>query len=495
MSLLHTLAHWVAHLRFDDIPPRVVGRAVSQVISQLAASRTGLAHPLGQTLLRAFGPPFQPDPGQGGAVLAGLSSWLQMDDTAYAGHLSNSTVNVALTHARALGRDGRALVTAVVAANETAARITAAATLGPFRGQSATYTHLAGSVAARLHLEGAPPERWVDALALAFGMPPRVLGPAFAGSDTKLLHAFTPIRAGMDACAAAEAGLRGLPTILEHPEGFLSRFSSLPLPEAVTAGLGTRWHTETVSYKMHPTGPGVDAVVDCAIALARELGRLDPADITSVTVATSYYTYWVDRWVAPLTNGPASPLVALTAGIPYPVATALLTGAFTPADLDGSRLADTLRWDLAARVTVEHDEDLTRASFEGEVPFGEALRLIGPRAAEWEFSSQGQRLGDLGLADLLSGDRKPSESFETARKRTGARVTVRLTDGRTRMASRDIPLGAAGPHTRDHHYELVREKFRASGGDDNVAAELSQLAALDAPRLARLIPRALGLAD
>ncbi len=90
-------------------------------------------------------------------MLSGLTSWLHFDDTAYAGHLSNSTATVPMAYAHALGLDGRSLLTAVIVANECAARIAASATLGPFRGQNAAHTHVAGAVSGRLRAEEREP--------------------------------------------------------------------------------------------------------------------------------------------------------------------------------------------------------------------------------------------------------------------------------------------------------------------------------------------------
>jgi 2-methylcitrate dehydratase PrpD len=495
-TLIQQLAEWASELDLGDVPERVVELAKSQVLSQLAAARAGMSHPIGAALVRAFGPPLQPDAKQSACVLAGLTAWLQMDDTAYAGHLSNSTVNVPLAYACANGdpgaerRSGRDVLTAVIAANECAARLTAAATLGPFRGQSATHTHLAGAVSARLRLAGAPSRQWVNALALAFGMPPRVLAPAFIGSDTKVLNAFTPVRMGLDACDAAAAGLTGAAEILEHPQGFLSRFSSVPLPEVVTAGLGKRWHTDTLSFKLHPGGPGVDAAVDCAAEVVRQLGPLDVEDIEEATVHTSWYTVFTERSVARLAN-PHAPVSVLVLSTPYTVATTLLTGALTPADFAPPLLHEPRRWALAERVRVVHDPELTRDSFRCLVPFGEALRIAGPRAVDWEFGAQGEDLATLGLGDLLGDAAAPSESFEDATKATGARLTVRLATGRTVTQQRDIPLGGAGPHTRAHHADLVRNKFLGTGGDEAIADAVAVLDKLSADELSDLVRTAL----
>jgi len=214
--LLAELTDWASTLRLDAVPDRVAELATSQVLSQLAAARAGLRHPLGRAVVTAFGPPGQADPKQAAYSLAGLTSWLHVDDTAFAGHLSNSTVTVPVSYARAAGRDGAALLAAVVAANECAARITAAAALSVYRGQSAAHTHLVGAVAGRLHCERAPAHLWRSAIGLALGMPPATVAHGFLGSDAKVLSASTPVRAGLDACDAAAGGLTGAADILEH---------------------------------------------------------------------------------------------------------------------------------------------------------------------------------------------------------------------------------------------------------------------------------------
>ncbi len=228
MTMIENLSRWASGLDLDDVPDRVVRFASSQVLSQLAAARTGAHHPLGQAVIRGFGEPWQASAAQSAFVLAGLTSWLHYDDTAYAGHLSNSTATVPMAYAHALGLDGRGLLTAVIAANECAARITAAATLGRFRGQNAAHTHLAGAVSGRLRAEGAPVEDWINALGIAFSMPPWPSLRAFLGSDAKVLSAAIPVRTGLDACDAARAGLAGPRDILEHPDGFLATYASRP---------------------------------------------------------------------------------------------------------------------------------------------------------------------------------------------------------------------------------------------------------------------------
>ncbi|MFE5401310.1 MmgE/PrpD family protein [Streptomyces sp. NPDC056580] len=461
---LRELSHWAASLRPQHIPCRVLKLAASQVLSQIASIRAGLQHPLGRKLVAAFGHPMQRDPRQAAGVFAALGSWLNLDDTAYAGHLSNSTVAVPLAFAYARGLDGLSLLTAVVAANECAARITASATLGPLRGQSAVHTHLAGAVAGRLHSDRAPASLYENAFGLAFAMPNWPLMRAFLASDARLFNTFTPVRTAMDACDAAYAGLRGAPDIMEHSDGFLARFATVPLPQALAKGLGRRWHTDTLSFKMHPGGPGIDAAVDCAAEIHRELGALRPRDVAEVVVEASLYTLFAGERAARYVTGPGSPLGALVLDVPYPVATTLLTGEFSVDDFSSPALDDPDRWALAKRIRLEHDTEMTRELFLSDAPFGEAVREAGESAVPWLRGFGGDELVDL-IGALQADDR----DFSRSTKATGARVTVRLTDGRTVSRTRLIPVGAAGPETRTDHAALVREKFLSVGGSHEVA--------------------------
>ncbi|HEX2126176.1 MAG TPA: MmgE/PrpD family protein [Thermoleophilaceae bacterium] len=486
-ALFERLAGWGSSLDLDDVPPRVAAFAKSQVLSQLAAARAGLGHELGEKLVRAFGHPLQEDPKRAAYVLAALTAALDFDDTVYAGHVTHSTVNVPLAHARALDLDGRTALTAILAANECAARVTAAATLGSFRGQTAAHAHLAGGVVARLRAEGAPAPTWVNALGIAFAAPPWALTRAFFGSDAKVLTGATPVRVALDACDAAAAGLTGAADLLEHPDGFLAKFASVPLPEAAVAGLGERWHTETASLKCYPGSAYVSACVDCAVELHGQLNGASAGDVAEVVVHGSVFTLGMQHRTQPYLDGSGSSAVAINFSVPYNVATALLTGGLSPADLAPPRVDEPDRWDLAGRVRLEHDDELTKRAVLATAPLGEALREAGPRVEEW-VSAAGAGEQASAILDELG---PPSPDFSEAEKAIGARITVRLADGRELVAERDIALGAAGPDTRARHAELMREKFAATGGPPDAADAFASLERLSAGELADALRQAL----
>lgn len=476
------LAAWGSGLRLAAIPDRVVAAAGDQILSQLAAIRATLAHPLGERITAAFGPVSGADPARVAHTLAALSIALDFDDTAYAGHLSHSCVNVPLAYAPALRLDGARLLTAVIAANECAGRVAAAVTLGPLRGQMAAHTHLVGAVAARLHAERAPRELWVAALGLALGNPPVPVARGFYASDAKLLSAAVPVRIGLDACDAARAGLVGAADILEHPDGFVARLAEVPLPEAATAGLGSRWHSETFSAKSYPGSAYTSAAVECAVELHQRLGPVAAAEVIEVEVAGSIFTALLERTAATAAAGAVAPLPQASFSLGYNVATALGTGDLIPADLTEAALAGPERRALAAKVRVVHEVELTERALRGTAPLGEALRQAGPRARDWVVAR-----GGAALAAGLDGLGAPARSFEDATKQLGARVTVRLRDGREASATRVAARGSLGRGAEAGHRVVARERFLATGGAAQVIEALTRLRHLDAPQVAELL--------
>jgi 2-methylcitrate dehydratase PrpD len=180
-------------------------------------------------------------------------------------------------------------------------------------------------------------------------------------------------------------------------------------------------------------------------------------------------------------------LSSLLLAVPYCVATALLTGDLTVADFAAPALHDERRWRLAEKVTLRHDPEMTRALLDSTAPFGAALREADPAAAKRWL----EQLGGSALADLFDPGPGPAGSFADATKRTPARVTVHLRDGRTASAEQDIPIGGAGPDTRAGHARLVREKFRGCGGSAADADAWLGLETIAAPALTRLLDASL----
>ncbi|WP_316525474.1 MmgE/PrpD family protein [Kitasatospora brasiliensis] len=487
-SLSHRLASWARTVAHEDVPELTRYAARSQLISNLAAVRASLRHPIGRAIVEAFGPPVQSDPKQAAYVLAALATALDFDEVAYSGHVSAGAVNVAVSEAAGRALDGKALLTTIVVANECAARISAATILSPFfRGQTNTHCHLASAAAARLHARNASLREWTAGLGLAFGIMAVPLHHGVVTSDVKAFTAAAPVRLALDACDAAAHGLTGSDTILEHREGLLAQLSAVPLPDAVTAGLGHRWHTDTLTYKRWPGSAYLHAAFDCAQRLHRRLGGVRAHDVRRITVHGSLLTWQLERKVAPALDGPRTGVSAATLSVGYGVATLLLTGALGVADYTAPSLSDQERWSLADKVTVEHDMRLSERMAQATSPLGEALRQAGDRALDWpEFIAWGGE----DAPRLLAGLGAPEETFENATMAIGARVELELADGTTLTEDCEAFTGSAGVGTRQDHRSLVRQKFLDNGGSTEVLAELEAIDTLDPARTASALARA-----
>ncbi|WNV85260.1 MmgE/PrpD family protein [Umezawaea sp. Da 62-37] len=484
-SLTTRLAAWARTVTYEGIPPNTLASARSQLISNLAAVRASLRHPVGQRVVAAFGPPIQADPKQSAYVLSALATALDFDEVAYSGHVSAGAVNVAITEVEPSGLDGKSLLATIVAANECAARITAATILSPFfRGQTNTHCHLASAAAARLHARGASLEEWTAGLGLALGILPVPFHHGVVTSDVKAFTAAVPIRMALDACDAAAHGLAGSDTVLEDREGLLAHLSAVPIPEAVIEGLGRRWHTDTLTYKRFPGSAYLHAAFDCAERFHRRLDALDVSRIRRVVVHGSLLTWQMQQKVAPFLDGGRTGVSAATLSVGYGVATLLLTGTFGAEDLAAPALTDDARWSLAAKVDVEHDWQLSERMVQATSPLGESLRQAGERALQWpDFVAWS---GD-DAPRLLAGLGASEDTFENATMAIGARVDIELADGTVVTEVCDAPIGSAGAATRRDHPSIVGEKFLANGGSPDVLADLRRLDLLDPVRTARVL--------
>lgn len=489
MTALERMAAWAHALRLSDVPPRVVEQAKNQVLSILAAAHAGYASDLGPPIAEAFpGPPgdacavpagTRTTPAHAAFLSAAWSMVLDFDDSMLGGHVGHGAVLVPFAYAG--GREGAELLEAQICATEIAARVNTAVALGPLRGQMATHVHLLAAAAARARLERCGPGRFAEALGFALSYPARALYPGFLGSDAKVLCASWPIRMGLESVDAVLAGLRGNAGILEGGQGFIARFADVPVP-AFLEGLGERWHTETNSFKVYPACAYIDAVLDATLEI---VGRHDvrPEDVEAVDVHASVFTIGMDARSAPYLRGPDSLVPTLSFSTPYNVACAIRDRKLTPEHYTRPRIADRSTWDLAARVRLHHDPELTKESLLATAPVGAAFRAAGKDGLGYVRRMGGD--DDIVAAVEHAADGRVPD-LARATKAVGATVRITTSRGAYEHTVR-IPAGAAGSDDRGAVRGLMLEKFAACAGA-TVGAEQAREASPLVERLDELGP-------
>jgi 2-methylcitrate dehydratase MmgE/PrpD-like protein len=414
VTVCEEIGRWAADLESEDLPRTVTQRARLQLASMLAARAAGEE---AAVAVETVAPQGQIGEIYRSAAASIAHDW---DDYLFMGHTGHSAVWTSI----AFCSDPERALMAQVAANEVAGRLGAALFLGPHNGQFWASIHCAGAaVAASIGL-GLDAERTAHAVAIAMYQPPYGMWPGFMGPGSKLLTAAEPAAQGARAALLAREGMSGALDVIEHPRGVLASMSFAPLP-GMLGGLGEVWLTETLAYKPRPGCAYLQAAIDAV--LAAEVGA---ADIAGIEIESGYLTCAMEE----LSAGDDLSPVRVNFSAALSAAVALIAGRLTHEQLHPAWLADhedEIR-ELAARISVHHDLELTLATLRGPMEAGIDLR--GLPLGDWLRVGRGLR--DTGMDDLQLG-------WSDLRE-LGARPELRQA---LRETLRGAPGGRSGPPT------------------------------------------------
>jgi 2-methylcitrate dehydratase PrpD len=486
MTRLEEIGAWASRLRLDDVPASVLERARLQQENMLAAARAGETAEGVKRLRAATGP--LDGPAATAYLNAAASIAHDWDDYLYMGHTGHSAVwaTLAVGEAESAARDE--VLRAQVAANEVSGRLGAALFLGPHNGQFWSTIHCPGAALAAGLLRGLDAEGLAQAMAISLYQPPYGLWPGFMGPDTKLLTAAEPTAQGIRAAALAAEGFSGPLDVLESPRGLLAHLAFAPRPSMLEA-LGQVWLTDTLAFKPYPGCAYLQAAVEAVLRLADQHG-VGASDVESVDVEGGYLTTGMEELAA----GPDLTPVRVNFSVALSAAVALTAGRLTHEELSHAWLAEhepELR-ELAGRVRLRHDWDLTLATLKGSadaLPLSAATREVPVR--RWlslprrmretgmdELSLDFSDLRELAaipqvrraLAGALRGGRDASgprglAALDTSRLRMTfpARVRVRTREGRILEAEGREP-GSAGSPIDDQRAAVERKSATLKTG-------------------------------
>ena len=281
------LARFVAEARLGDWPDGVRSKAKACLLYGLAVGAAGARTRLPRRVARMLDRTesgsgngsahrlldgMRTTPGAAAFANAVLLHARIQEDAHPAGHVGVVVLPAALAAAEHTGAGGEALLAAIAAGYETALRIgrghAAAASRQGFR--TTPLYGVIGAAAAATRLHGLPPERTVDALALAANLAGGLREFAVAGTDEYVLQAGSAARSGLTAAWCAAEGMRGAPTILEGPAGFLRAYGGEEaggVDSRLVEGLGTSFEMMTVTGKRWPVCQFHRGVVRSVIAL------------------------------------------------------------------------------------------------------------------------------------------------------------------------------------------------------------------------------------
>jgi 2-methylcitrate dehydratase PrpD len=374
--LAEELSRFALGLTYEQIPAAVRDRAKHLILDSVGialASTKYLFASVSFAALEELGTGKSPVIGIGrklalrDAVLMNgiLVHGLDFDDTHSRGviHGTSSSFPCALALADRDDKDGKALLVAYVAAMEVATRLGAVAK-GGFHQVGFHPTGLIGAFGCTLaaaRILGLDADRATMAQGITLSMASGSLEFLEDGSWTKRMHPGWAGVVGITAATLAKHGFVGPRGAYDGRFGLYAGHLGKYFEQAdlglATENLGRSWQINEVAVKPIPACHFAHAAADAAALLHREHG-LAAKDIRRIRVLVPQEV--VKTVCEPVANkrNPANSYDAQFS-IPYIVATGLLKGRFTLAELEDGALKDRAVLNLASRVDYEIDQAST----------------------------------------------------------------------------------------------------------------------------------------
>ncbi len=411
------IAHFIAGLRYEDIPAAVVARIKLLMLDALGCALYGndlawsriLRMTLGKLdttkACRVWGTAEFLSAPHAALANGTLIHSFELDDVHRQGVLHVGAVTlpplIAITELRP-GMSGRDFLRAAVAGYEIGPRV--GKCMGPehiaqgwHSGATVGVFSAAAGAAAALQLSA---EQTVHALGIA-GTQSAGLMAAQYGAMVKRMHAGRAAQSGLYGALLAEAGFTGIVDIFESPYGgFCTTFSRsrdrFNLDE-LSWELGRAWETLRISLKFYSCVGSNHTTLD-AIRMMQAKTPFGADDIETIKVHGSQVTVEHVGW-------PYAPqgLTSAQLNLPFCVATLLLEGDVFVDQFSDAVVNDRRRIALSKKVSVLHDPAITARGSNYRHMVRVEVRLKGgktleqtieaPRGSETSFASEADIVG------------------------------------------------------------------------------------------------------
>jgi 2-methylcitrate dehydratase PrpD len=413
MEQTRTVAEFVAGADLRNVPDRARAAARDAILDAVGVALGGSPESAGNIAAalareeeaRAVSAVF----GQGFRTSAMLAAWangvathaLDFDSSYIAmGQPMAALMPTVFALSEPLGASGRDLVEAYLVGYEVTGKLVRTIsdrTNGDAWHAVATVGSL-GCTAAAARLMHLSEDEVRLALGIAASMASGIV--ANFGTMSKPLHGGLGARNGVMAAKLAQHGFSSNDSVLEATNGYFAAFAGgTPDETSHLEELGRTWEIEQgVRYKPYPCGGLAHAAIDATLALREEHG-LRPDAIADVDVKVSEYT------ASRIVFGIPETEVQAKFSMPYVVARALLDGELAPDTFSDEAIREPAALSLVRKVHMEVEPGLAAAH----------------------------------------------------RVRSPARVSIRLSDGRT--VTREVGAARGGPEAPLSSEEL-RGKFR-----------------------------------
>jgi 2-methylcitrate dehydratase PrpD len=315
-SLSRRLAHWVARLSYDDLPPDVIDRAKGVTLHALASVLLGAQRPEGEHAVQLIA---EEEAGvTPGATIMVYGTKATKGGTAFANaemafaggkwdtfrmltHPGTSIIPCAFVAAEAAGVSGRDFITGVAAGYEVMERMAAdfIPTVMARGFHAGPVFGIFGAAVAAAKISRFTEDQLNSTIALCASLAGGNLEGARGGG--RALREGAAVRNAMLAVALAQRGHVGGETVLEGDAGFYHAYAgnnrgaltysfvgdTRASLDAITAGLGTSWLFLETLYRIYSTAGYNIAHVDVSARLCEE-HDIRPEDVDRVEAEVNW---------------------------------------------------------------------------------------------------------------------------------------------------------------------------------------------------------------
>jgi 2-methylcitrate dehydratase PrpD len=383
MNPTQRLARFALDLNYRKIPKEVIARSKACILDTLAVTLYGSTKPWSRTVsgfvrdsgmrgrCTVFGENFSAQPAQATFANGVMAHAFELDNVRQPGagvHPGATAFLPAFAMAEEKKADGKALLTAFVAACEVMSRIGVAAGNSlerrGFHAPGLTGTFGAAIAAGRLL--GLHHGKMVNALGIAGSYSGGLIefSRCQEGAMIKRLHLGKAGEGGVTAALLASRGFAGPESILEGKFGFCRTFSDAPKLSYLTHRLGREFETMNIGIKRCACHINAHAPIEALQELRAESG-FSPEEISEIVVSG------IEKLVSHHAIYQPKDLMMAQYSIPFCVALSLYADPTDPESFNEKKLKDkkllaTMRkvrlkvdheieakgWDRAARVSV-----------------------------------------------------------------------------------------------------------------------------------------------
>ncbi|TKH46215.1 hypothetical protein C1I60_02815 [Paenibacillus terrae] len=272
------------------------------------------------------------------------------------GHPGSGLVPLLLSMAQLYKKDGKEMITSIVAAYDVYARLGEAINPFMYRERGFDATGVCGAVAAAAlvsKLMGADAIKTKDAMGIASLFTGGLIEYQNDGTSGKIMCSGWGALTGMRAVRLASCGFTGPDAALEGKYGFFQAFKGTSGHcdmSQVLSNLGEEFKITSIYFKRHACQRGLHAVLDAMLDL-RESYDLTPAMIKSIDVRTSSFVYR-------LSNPNPKTAIGAQASTQFTSAVALKYGRMDSEELIFNSFSDPEIQELVQKITVTKDDEV-----------------------------------------------------------------------------------------------------------------------------------------